>query len=263
MVLQHSVQTTLNCLSAVRRFHLNSQIELPTPTSNFQLREAIRGARRYLSRPTIQKLPIYPSLLSALVGGTAWGSPMRCLYLTLWFTFSRLASIIPTDPNSNFCRDAHLSWADIVFYPSSVRIILSKTKTIQCRERSLQFLIPAHPNQSICLLTQLKSLFLQTPFKAPSDPVFVSCQSGTWSPLSRRSADPVFKAALATLGVNPTSFGWSSFRRGGATTGFIATQDVESLREHGDWKSNAYTRYLALPASQRTHIVQALQSSLS
>ena len=64
-------------------------------------------------------------------------------------------------------------------------------------------------------------------------------------------------------GKNPWYFGWSSFRRGASTTGFLATGDIETLREHGDWKSNAYVRYLALPADKRTHLVRALQSVLS
>ena len=69
-----------------------------------------------------------------------------------------------------------------------------------------------------------------------------------------------FKTSIAAAGLDPSLFGWSSFRRGGATSGFIATRDVESLREHGDWRSNAYTRYLALPAPQRAHLVRALQN---
>ena len=75
-------------------------------------------------------------------------------------------------------------------------------------------------------------------------------------------ADPVLKSAIATLGLDASKYEGSSFRRGRATSGFLATGDVEALREHGDWKSNAYTRYLALPASKRTHIVSALQSLL-
>ena len=82
---------------------------------------------------------------------------------------------------------------------------------------------------------------------------------GTGNPFPE---DPVFKAALAAVGVNPSLYGWSSFRRGGATSGFIATGDIESLREHGDWRSNAYTRYLALSARKRTHLVNALQNML-
>ena len=46
-------------------------------------------------------------------------------------------------------------------------------------------------------------------------------------------ADTVLKSAIAALGLDPSKFGWSSFRRGGANTGFLATGDVEALWEHG------------------------------
>ena len=137
--------------------------------------------------------------------------------------------------------------------------MLEKTKTIQCHERRLEFLIPKHSNESICLLTQLKAWFNATPFKSKNHPVFLHL-GGVYEPLSRRLATPPFKNALATAGVNPKIFGWSSFRRGSATTAFIATNDVESLRVHGDWQSDAYKRYLALPAASGQQLVSALQS---
>ena len=259
VVLRHSTSTTANSLSAIRRANLAMGSTLPTPSSYFPLREALRGAKRYLSKPTIQKLPMNPNLLMLLIGGSEWGFSMRCLYLTLWFTFSRLASLIPTS-KSPFHPTSHLSWSNVLFEENGVRIVLEKTKTIQCLERNLQFFIPKHRNQSICLYTQLQSLYSSTPFKLPHHPVFITCQNGMWFPLSRSLADPYLKAALVSAGVTPSAYGWSSFRRGGATTGFIATKDIESLREHGDWKSNAYIRYLSLSASKRTHLVSALQN---
>ena len=210
VVLGHAVQTTSNCLSAVRRAHLAMGFELPTPASYFPLREAIRGARRYLSKPTVQKLPISPGILMQLVASTEWGSSLRCLYLSLWYTFSRLASLIPTAKNSVYECGSHLSWGNITFLENGVHIILEKTKTIQCHERRLEFLIPKHSNESICLLTQLKAWFNATPFKSKNHPVFLHL-GGVYVPLSRRLATPPFKNALATAGVNPKNFGWSSF----------------------------------------------------
>ena len=130
IVLRHSVPTTMDCLSAIRRAHMELGFSLPTPSMHFPLREALRGARRFLSRPTQQKLPIFPSLLMSLIGGTEWGSSMRCLYLTLWFTLSRLASLIPTLPGAVFDPRAHLSWGNVHFEPSGVRIILEKMNKI-------------------------------------------------------------------------------------------------------------------------------------
>ena len=262
MVLRHSVQTTRNALSAIRRENLKIGNELPTPTAYFPLKEALRGAERYLSRPIVQKHPITPSILMVLIGSTNWGSPMRCLYLTLWFTFARLASLIPTDPSLGFSARDHLTWKSISFQQDSVRIVLNKTKTIQCNERYLEFSIPKHRNPSICLFTQLRHLYSVTPKRSPSDPVFIDSHSGLSQQLTRDIANPIFKSSLAAAGLNPANFGWPSFRRGGATTAFIATGDVEALREHGDWKSNAYTRYLALPANRRTHLVNSLQNVL-
>ena len=192
MVLNHAVSTTLNALSAIRRFHLQSGVDLPTPSSFFPLKEAIRGARRYLQKPTIQKLPVYPSLLSAIIGGTGWGSPWRCLYLTLWFTFAPLASLFPTSPGQSFDHTAHLSWGNVIFQQNSVKIILTKTKTIQCSERFLQFRIPRHENQSICLFSQLKEWKSRSPFTNYNDPVFLVSHFGQWQPLSRSLADPVY-----------------------------------------------------------------------
>ena len=131
VVLRHSVQTTRNALSAIRRENLKLGHELPTPTAYFPLKEALRGAERFLSRPIVQKLPITPSILMVLIGSTGWGSSMRCLYLTLWYSFARLASLIPTDPSVSFSDKAHLTWKNIFFQQNSVRIVLNKTKTIQ------------------------------------------------------------------------------------------------------------------------------------
>ena len=131
-----------------------------------------------------------------------------------------------------------------------MKIVLNKTKTIQCNERYLEFSIPKHSNPSICLFTQLLHWYSVTPKRSPSDPVFAISHGGLTQPLTQAIANPLFKSSLAAAGLNPANFGWPSFRRGGATTAFIATGDVEALREHGDWKSNAYTRYLALPADR-------------
>ena len=158
---------------------------------------------------------------------------------------------------------AHFSWSNIKFLSDSVHITLEKTKTIQCKERNLQFTIPRIQNSSVCLYAQLQALRSQLPPAVGNLPVFFTYLNGTIQPITRQLVDPLFKSALAQAGVNQKSFGWSSFRWGGATHALIVTNDVEALREHGDWKSNAYTRYLALPASKRSHLVSALQKAIS
>ena len=260
---RHSIDSTRNILSAVRREHLRSGFSLPTPTSYFPLQEAVRGARRFLARPVRQKLPLCPFTMSHLLASTGWGSCWRCLYLTLWLTLARLLSLIPVGGHQGFDPKAHLTWSNIHFSRDSVLIILDRTKTIQCGERNLQFLIPRHHNPSVCLFTHLYAWRASTPRSDLNDPVFILTRAGLAVPLTRHLADPVYKACLASAGVRASSYGWSSFRRGGATASFLANRDIESLRAHGDWASSAYVRYLAIPAPARVQLVSTLQDTLS
>ena len=253
-----AVSTIQNHLSAVRQEHLAAGFLLPTPSDYFPLRAALRGAKRFLSRPVRQKLPVSPSLLARLVATTEWGSPMRCLFLMLWLTFSRLASIIPASAN-RFSPRLHLAWRHITFTDNAVTVTLETTKTIQCKERTLVFIVERHKNDSICLWRQLQVWRSTTTCYAPESPVFLTSTPSP-RPLSRGSADPVFKAALALAGAQSAAYGWSSFRRGGASTYFLATGDVETLRAHGDWASDAYTRYLSIPASQRSKVASKIQN---
>ena len=252
-----AVPTIQNHISAVRQEHLAAGFNLPTPGSYFPLRAALQGAKRFLSRPVRQKLPISPSLLARLVAATEWASPMRCLYLTLWLTFSRLASVIPTSV-PQFSPRLHLAWRHIEFTGDAVKITLETTKTIQCKERSLVFIVKKHENESVCLWRQLRGWRDASPCTAPESAVFLSEGPAT-APLTRAKADRIFKAALVLAGARPSAYGWSSFRRGGATSFFLASRDVETLRVHGDWASDAYTRYLSIPAGKRAGVATKIQ----
>ena len=260
-----SVGSISNYLAGIRQEHLRSGYDLPTPTTYFPLKTALQGAKRFLSRPVRQKLPISPALLSRLVAATGWGSVWRCLLLTLWVTFSQLASLVPTVGREIFSPNHHLAWQHLSFRPDSVKITLVKTKTIQCSERRLTFVVPRHSNPSFCLLTHLLAWQTASPAPFLHHPVFVlpahqpHC---AYTPVNRRLADAFLKAALEVVGADVTRYSWSSFRRGSATSYYLASGDVESLRVHGDWCSQAYTRYLSLPATARVGVVSTVQSLL-
>ena len=262
LVLRRSPGTIANHLASIRTAHGFAGVCLPSPTEFPPLQAALRGAAKFHSKPQRQKFPISPKILSCLIGRTAWGSTIRCLFLTLWLTFARLASLIPTNRSQQFSTIKHLAWRNCTFSESGLCIKFEATKTIQCQERVLTFNFPRHANSSVCLFTQLAYLKAAFPNASPSDPVFLASCGNQLVPLTRYIADPVFKSLLTLAGLRPHSFGWSSFRRGGATNFFLATGNTEMLRIHGDWKSSAYMRYLSIPADQRTGVVSTLQDLL-
>jgi len=57
---------------------------------------------------------------------------------------------------------------------------------------------------------------------------------------------------VSVLGLDPNNFSPHSFRHGGATYAFQAGVPEHLTQIHGDWRSDAYKLYLALPLSTRT-----------
>ena len=222
----------------------------------------IKGSERYLARPVKKMRPISPRLLACLCSVTPFGSPLRCLFLMLFYTFLRLGSVIPAGGRQLFSRDSHLVWGDVSFREGKLVLIVRKTKTIQCNERRLKFIVPELENKSLCLVQNLLCWKSSLGSVSVTDPVFLCSKGGFLSPMTRSMVTPAYKGALARVGVNPESFGWSSFRRGAATAYFVATGDVEILKAQGDWVSNAYREYLSLSAGKRSGIPRTLLGRL-
>ena len=182
--------------------------------------------------------------------------------ILLFVTFARLGSIIPTRPEI-FKVGSHLSWGDVRFRRGGVRIKLRKTKTIQCNERVLTFSVPALSCRSVCLVENLRTWWEVTPRRLSTDPVFLVYERGDWVAMTRSKVDQCLKGALKLAGVSPENYGWSSFRRGAATTYWLATGDLETLRVQGDWQSLAYREYLSLPSTSRSGVAGVLLGGLS
>ena len=52
------------------------------------------------------------------------------------------------------------------------------------------------------------------------------------------------KLLISKIGLRPSNFSPHSFRRGGATFAFQAGVPEHPIQQHGDWRSEAYRRYL-------------------
>jgi hypothetical protein len=51
---------------------------------------------------------------------------------------------------------------------------------------------------------------------------------------------------IKLIGENPDEFSTHSFRRGGASWAFTAEVPTELIQLYGDWRSDAYKKYLKL-----------------
>ena len=253
--------TIRNHLASIKTYHASYGLWVPSPTEYHPLKMALAGARRFLARPQQQKFPITVPICQRILASCSFYSPFRSLVLLMFLTSLRLASVLPT--KSTFIPFIHLSWGNLTLGNTSVTIAILKTKTIQCLEKTLRFTVLTNDISSACLLHHLNCLRSITSYpSAPSDPVFSYWTGSTWSPLTRPVASTMLAGVLSSISLNPSCFGWSSFRRGSASEYLLATGDAELLRIHGDWASSVYQKYLSVPAERRSKVTKTLQTLL-
>ena len=70
------------------------------------------------------------------------------------------------------------------------------------------------------------------------------------------------KAILATHGIDSTKYAAHSFRRGGATAAHAAGASEALIKALGDWRSNAYLRYIEIDKEVRTIAANKLAEAI-
>ena len=95
-------------------------------------------------------------------------------------------------------------------------------------------------------------------------PVFLS-SSQTTKVVDHRSMSATLKSRLASIGVDPSHYGWHSWRRGGTTAMFAAGVAETLIQSHGRWASLTYRMYLDTTVSLQHALLptQILRSSSS
>ena len=68
---------------------------------------------------------------------------------------------------------------------------------------------------------------------------------------------------IESLGLDPKKYKFHAFRRGGMQTGSKVVSNLELLRLHGGWQSEAWKVYMDLPAESRFDVSEAIIEFLS
>ena len=118
------------------------------------------------------------------------------------------------------------------------------SKTIQFQERILQLPMPRIPGSPLCPLQAVFNAFHLTPQAAPLGPAFVCVTPKGIQPLTKQLFLSVMHKALDNAGLSSGAYSGHSFRRGGATWAHQCGVPMDTIRQIGDWRSNAYARYI-------------------
>ena len=134
-------------------------------------------------------------------------------------------------------------------YGSGLVITFHQTKTIQFREKQLQFVIPQIIDNPLCLASALLRLLSLHEILGSNGQSPLLCES-VIKPLSYVNFVAFINDILASSGCSE-KLTEHSFRRGGATFAFHAGLPSENIQDM--WKSDAYLKYIekGLPSKSK------------
>ena len=245
-----SSQSIRNYVNGVNFLH--SLVGLDTPLSqHFLTKLTIKGIARTSDVPPSQARPMTPEILLSILPLLDLSVPLHAtlwsVFLVAFFSFSRLSNILP---DSTFEPSKHFTRADFTLSPNCLSVAFRWSKTNQFHSHVVHVPLAAMPGSPLCPLRAFSHMLSLIP--APLDaPAFCLPFPPSFPPLTK----PAFTSCLSHLlrhsGLHPQGYTGHSFRRGGATFAFKSGVPGELIKSHGQWKSDAYLRYLQFsPASK-------------
>ena len=217
------------------------------PSENFS-HPAVARLLRSLSltshfAPTPRGLFDIPTLYNISLSCDSTNDPhlYRAIFLVAFYGFLRMSNIAPHS-FKNFNKCQHFLRQDVIFGPPGVHLILKWTKTMQDRKSHHVIQLPTISNKYLCPVQALRAL-LRSRTLSPQHPLFASI-SPPHRPIIDTHIRDVLKNILISRNISPSSHGFHTFRRSGATFAFDHSVPLQNIMSHGLWKSSAVWTYL-------------------
>ena len=260
----HSYQSVKNYVHGVRTLHKAYSLDCSFLDS-FNVKLVLLSAKKRLGCTPLTKLPITPSILlkvkSLMNLNVPLYSVLWCAFLIAFFAFLRKSNLVPPS-NSGFDPAMHLARNSILRTDYGLLITFHKSKTVQCRERTITIPVTAIPGSPLDPVAAFDHMCQLIPAPSPTPAFSYPTASGLTS-LTHTTLTSHMRKLLQSAGLNPLSYAGHSFRRGGCTTAFMAGVPTELIQAHGDWHSSAYLCYLTHPLSHQLTVTQRMAHVLN
>ncbi len=259
-----TTQAIKNYLSGVKLMHI--LFDLPFPhIGKPELKLVIRGLARLNPFTPRQALPITPHILLDMYQVMDIQTPLHatlwCCFLLGFYLFARKSNLVPPS-RFKFDSSKHLCRRDILLARDHLLVYIKWSKTIQNGERYLLIPLQALPGSPLCPRAAFVHMCKLLPAGGPR-PAFLIPHGQGLVTLTHSSFTRHLRNILALSGHNPTGFSGHSFRRGGASFALKVGIPGELIRAHGDWRSDAYLRYLDLSLQHRSQVSSLMVKGIS
>ena len=246
-----------NYISGVKTMH--HLLGYPLDQINdFLINLGIKGIARMNPYCTKQAKPITPEILLQFASVLNMTDPedvvIWCLFLFAFFLFSRKSNLVPTtkeDVKNNKC----LLQKDVTEHEDYLIVSFRYSKTIQFGERILQTPLIKIPGSILCPVAAYKRMrrMIST---ASDDPLFSLPNKKCifYNKLQSR-----LKSLIQKIGLNPQEYSSHGFRRAGCTFAFRAKVPSDLIQLQGDWRSDAYKKYLAFTMNDKLLVAEQMK----
>ena len=263
-IKSHQTLTTL--VSHVKLLHACYGIDF-NPTQFLQVKTTLAGLRRISCSPPAPKLPITPNILQDLYGIMDFTIPLHLVCWTVFtvafFSFLRKSNLVADSyTQANSGKGHFLRRRDLLILRDAALLTIRSSKTDNYKEHSYVLPLAAEQSTKLCPVAALRTMVITFPAGLSCPAFLIPAGDGSLKPLIYPILNDFLKACLLKLGYNPKSFAMHSFRRGGCTHGHSVGLDVDTLKLHGHWRSNAYQAYLEPDLRARLQVSKAMLSGI-
>ena len=224
----------------------------------------LKGISKNLAHVPSRAAPISPLILLHVFKFFNLSDPYEAsawAVMVLGFLlFARLSNLLPSS-STKFERNQQLTRSDVRVAQDSVVVSLKWSKTRQCFDRIHQVPLSAQPGSPLCPKQALLQM-VRLSKSGPNDHLFSYSSPQGLGLMSQSEFVKFFRNKLSLACYDPQVYSGHSFRRGGATWAFLSGVPSESIKNHGDWRSDAYQVYLDPSLSQRLCITKSMFQSI-
>jgi hypothetical protein len=238
--------------------HLEAGFQNPL-ANNWEVSSIQKGIARLLGKPPKQKSPITVNILLDLfltLENHAADSAFWAACLIAFFGFMRKSTLLPT--SDLLLAGKFIARQDVVELTlSSFYVVVKHSKTIQFGQRLLTLPYVSSTDSRLCPVRALLKHLGSSKLPKQS-PLFNYCASGVEMPFTQSFFVKRLKLGLTPTGNRASEVSCHSFRRGGATLAFAMGMSAIDIKLRGDWRSNAFEKYLVVSPSDCLKSVKSL-----
>lgn len=247
-------------LNIIKLMHMEKGY--PSPLRNWELNAVTRGIQRRLGSPPKQKLPITIDLLTKIHAQLdlhlSEHKAFWAACVIAFFAFLRKSTLLPKSASS---KEKALCIKDVSLNESMLFLHIRHTKTIQFGQRRLDIPINAIPGSILCPVSAMAQVLsgMQPGSVSVNQPLFnYTASDGKTRFLNHSVFMSLLKTVLCKCNVNINDYSGHSFRRGGCSYAFSLGISPLLIKLRGDWRSEAYQRYVNIKPEQHMNLAQTL-----